>query len=158
MKSFLIILMLWMSSQAVLSQSFYKPNLNVNSNWSFEASHLTTRSIRGWKTGFSVGIMRNNRWSISYFDVSGKVNNEFSNTTKSTYRGGEFGYVVNPKNRLQMGINIRIGLHNQQFISLLPGVTANYWVNDWLGVRGAVARSDGYPHFSIGLGVRLYAK
>lgn len=158
MKTFLIIMMLWMSAEMVSAQTnYYNPKTVIN-RWSVDAGFTTTRSIRGWKTGFNVEITRNNRWSIGYFNLSGKVNNEFSSSSESTYRGAEVGYIFNPQNRLQLGMNLRVGLHEQQFISVLPGATAQFKISDLINVHGAAAYSDGFPHFSIGLGLRLYDK
>lgn len=147
-----------MSAEVVWSQSNYYTPKPIDRSWSIEAGHLTTRSIRGWKTGFTVEITKNNRWSLAYFNLSGKVNSEWATAEKSTYRGADVGYVFNPKGRLKLGMNIRMGMHEKQFISVLPGATARFAINDLININSSVAYSDGFPHFGMGLSVRLYAK
>lgn len=150
MKCFLLSIVLLFSCLSVSAQGFY--NGQKPKPLSLEVSNLTIRSINGWQTGVSAGLRLNQRLGADAYYVS-----EFDEGSRnSAHYGAEFYYTINPYSKLQLHLNLRIGVFDEQFVAVLPGIAASWFVTPRVFLKSGLSRSDGYPFFTFQAGIRVF--
>lgn len=134
------------------AQHYYESPRNGN-DVNLEITNLTTRSVYGWKTGFTLGASINNRMSIAYVNLIEIGGGE---TSGDSFRGASYQYYFNPKQNLNFGLGLMVGFYNEQFLAATPSLEVRYIYNKrWLLSMG-YSRVDTYPKFDFKLGVRLF--
>lgn len=137
----------FMSAQTFYSDQVKKTSLSI------EMANLTTRSIYGWSTGFTVGVDVNNRMTLSYVNLTEIGGDE---NGSQTFRGAQYQYFFNPLRRLNIGVGITAGMYDQQFLSVVPSIQARYLHNNRWVIGLGLARVETYPQFDFKVGVRLF--
>jgi hypothetical protein len=123
--------------------------------YSFELSNNTTRSIYGWKSGPQFTFNLNNRWQVNYAYLLDLSSTE---TDAGSFHGGQFKYYFNPKSKLNVGLGLRVGVYNDQFIAVIPSLDVKVHATDQINISMGLARLDRYPYFDLSFGFKVFKK
>ncbi|WP_420388239.1 hypothetical protein [Roseivirga sp.] len=119
---------------------------------SFELGAQTTRSIRGWYSGWSMAVTFKNKFGLTYYNTSSAGTSE---TGKRTDQGIDISYSFNSRSKLSFGPEIRLSVIDKRFVSAIPSMQSRLALSEIIIVKGGVGWSDRYPLFNMGLSVRL---
>lgn len=145
-------------SQSVEAQRFkgYYQNRDFrptyNQPLSIELGAQTTRSIRGWYSGWNMAVNFKNKLSLTYYNTSSAGTSE---TGKRTDQGVDVSYLFNSRSKLSFGPEIRLSVIDKRFISAIPSLQAMLALSEIIVAKGGVGWSDRYPLFNMGMSVRL---
>ena len=119
-----------------------------------EASALITRSIQGTKTGLAFNISLKDRWQLGYFNLRSYQLEQGA----ETYEGLMIQRFFKVGNKLLIGPALRVGYMNKDFLTVLPSLQAAYKLNNKIRLGAGIARSDGFSHFNLHLGFKIFSK
>lgn len=146
----LIVIMILVFYMPLFSQVYFeKPS---HRSVTVEISPLANRTIDGWAYGISVGLSINEKWDFGYLNINGLTNSELN---KESFSGIYLQRAFNPKSRLVISSNLKVGYYSKRFLAIQPSIQANYKVKPNTSVLIGVGRVDNYPSFDLGLKLRL---
>jgi hypothetical protein len=149
----LIFILSLMGLNSATGQSYYKKQWARKNTATLSTGFTSMRSTRGWERGFELTYGVPKKIQIGVFSYKGNTATE---TSLNNYQGVLVDLpLLMIYDKVSLGVNGRLGLHNKRFISFLPMLQLLYDLNERISVKSSVGVSERLPVFAFKLNFRL---
>ena len=134
-------------------QSYYKKQWERKNTSGLSIGATTIRSVRGWERGFELSFNTAKNFQAGVFSYQDDGTSE---TEPQKYQGLLIGFpLVSIKDELRLGMEGRLGLHNERFMSFLSTLKLAYELNKKIELVSSVGVSERLPVFAFKMNFRL---
>ena len=122
------------------------------SKFALEVAPSANRTVYGWQFGAKIGVEYNARLRVGYIGTQAIGNSE---NGRSSFSGGYFQYIINPKSRLKFQPSLRVGFYDSKFLALQPAIEAAYELRPDLAIEAGLGKVDSFMSFNFGFSWKL---